>query len=162
MARKANNIFSILDDSGSSEKANIDTLTAIVEEFGTLPNTLYVEDDLSKGWDYAKVAKLAYLLARQSDPEAKEDDIRSKIMNYNIYSIAGYINKSLMLEIPEELQKLILDNIEMSRIDVLRGKLSPKQVNDIVNFVIEKEWLTAKDFDKTIDEPPVVDTEVKN
>ena len=161
MAKKTNNIFSILDDSGDSNKANVDTLTAIVAEFGMLPNSLYIDDDVSNGWDYDKVAKIAYFLALQADPNAQEADVRSKITHKNIYEIAQYIGKAMELEMPEELKQLILDNIEMSKLDVMRSKLKPAQVNEIVNFVVEKQWLTAKDFEKATDEP-AEDAESKN
>jgi hypothetical protein len=150
---KKTNIFSILDDSGDSSKANVNTLKAIVEEYNGLPSTLYLDDDVNKGWDYDKIAKIAFLLARQSDPNVDEEDIRSKITHHNIYQIWEYINKALTMEIPAELQQLILDNIELSKLDVMRRNLTPAQVNEIVAFVKSKGWMTDKDFENTVDEP---------
>lgn len=153
MKTKPKNIFSILDDSGDSDKANVDTLIAIVEEFGQLPSTLYCNDDIKQGWDYIKVSKIAYYLARQQDKDANEVDIKSKITHHNIYQIVQYISKALAIEIPEDLQELILSNIEMSKLDVMRRKLNPEHVKEIVSMIIEKGWLVEKDFDNTIDEP---------
>jgi len=150
--KKKSNIFNILEDSGTSEKANINTLMAIVEEFGAIPNTMYVDDDLKKGWDYEKVSKLAFHIARQSDPETKLDVIREQITHHNIYSLVGHINKSLTLEVPPDLQELILASIEFSRLDVIKRKLNTEQIKELVQYAIDKEWITEKDFEKATDE----------